>query len=65
MVPPGEDPNEYAKRGDWGKEAIMDDDESPLSAVMRWPENRGKLRFDHSRTHNFLDHASSLTFGYI
>ena len=43
VVPPGEDPNEYSKRGDWGKEAIMDEDESPLTAVMKWPETRGKL----------------------
>ncbi|XP_072037063.1 LOW QUALITY PROTEIN: uncharacterized protein [Amphiura filiformis] len=46
VVPPGEDPNEYSKRGDWGKEAIMDGDESPLGDVMRWPESRGELIFE-------------------
>ena len=42
VVPPNEDPAAYIEKGGWGKEHIMDDDESPLEAVMRWPDARGK-----------------------
>ncbi|XP_022089801.1 afadin-like isoform X2 [Acanthaster planci] len=46
VVPPKEDPTTYIEKGGWGKEHIMDDDESPLEAVMRWPESRGELIFE-------------------
>ncbi|XP_071801654.1 uncharacterized protein [Asterias amurensis] len=46
VVPPNEDPAAYIEKGGWGKEHIMDDDESPLEAVMRWPDARGELIFE-------------------
>nr|XP_054753756.1 afadin-like [Lytechinus pictus] len=47
VVPPGCSIDDYGKEN--FQEAILDEDEYPMDAVVRWPESRGELNFELKR----------------